>query len=324
MRWNVCVVALFGLITACGGPQTVVLPDESADLQVGSGGEQTRVPSHLSGTRPAGPALNGTQWTWVESHCTEGPLDLAARGFASTVRVSADEGGLWLTHDQVFEAESCGQTVVQRASPSSSSSGGEGSGADWQMREDANVAVPPACGATAEPDRPGDIRLRGEFLEVYIQRSAWCNGLEVRMVFAPTRAASLSTSELVRHYAAHFDRGDANSLSALFADTGSLVEPFTISDTGSTRHETRIAVRTWYQGAFADLPWVAFRLTSLSVEGDQASGEWEYMDPRLDEPGLLGTSQFTVAGGEIFETEMRLRSEDDSSDTLDSSGETNE
>ena len=55
------------------------------------------------------------------------------------------------------------------------------------------------------------------------------------------------------------------------------------------------------------------RITEIA-EGQTASGAasrtvtWEYMDPRLSEP-LPGTTEFTIAAGEIYEAEISLSGE---------------
>jgi hypothetical protein len=288
-------------LVACGSGDTEsALPDESKDLNVGSSGGMGGV---LEGTKPASPELDGTQWKWVEAHCTTGPLKLGEkRGFSQQVRVSLDSEGLLFVYDQVFEKENCRQTIVQRAIP------GKKPDDEWQMKETAHVSMPPDCGIGPEHDRPGNVRMRGEFLEVFVQRSKWCGGYEVRMVYAPMQNKPLEGRQLVRHYTAHFNRQDADRVSALFADTGSLVEPFTESATGSTRHEGIGKVRSWYAKAFGNVPWLALRLTSVQSgdEEGQFIADWKYMDPRVQEP-FPGKNVFTVGGGEIFETRIELR-----------------
>ncbi len=156
--------------TGCGGGQArPTTPDESADLEV-------RPTEQRTSTMPEG--LDGTLWRWVEAHCTEGPLDLSGRGYAARVRVHERDGGLTLVADQVFATEQCEHTLVTRAVPPEQ-------GADWRVEEVARVAVPstPECFARPEDPRPGEVRVRDGRLEVLVQRSRWCNGLEVRMVY---------------------------------------------------------------------------------------------------------------------------------------------
>lgn len=288
----VAVVAIAG----CGGGDETTLPDESGDLTVGSEASMAR---HLEGTTPAGPDLAGTTWRWVESHCTEGPLELAARGFEQRMSLGVDAAGFLITYDHRFAGEGCTQTIVQRATPGATPED------SWAMSTEAHLSLPPDCGLRPEPDRPGDVRRRGDFLEIYVQRSNWCNGLEVRHVYARDHSGASSDEIIVRHFLAHFSRRDAGGLASLFAETGSLVEPFTESATGTTRHEGRAAVHAWYAEALS-VPWVALRLTSLEVqEGGRVAAGWEYMDPRIAAP-VAGRNAFTIAAGEIFEASIEL------------------
>ncbi|HEY8431782.1 MAG TPA: nuclear transport factor 2 family protein, partial [Sandaracinaceae bacterium] len=124
----------------------------------------------------------------------------------------------------------------------------------------------------------------------------------------------LDEDQIVRRYAAHFTRGDADAIAGLFAETGTLLEPFTRTETGDPyRHDGRNAVRTWFAETFATAPWRAMRITEIR-EGQSAGGAaqrivtWEYMDPRLEEP-LTGRTRFTIAAGEIFEAQIELTSE---------------
>lgn len=294
-RFRIALASL--LLVACGGGAGQTTPDESGDLT--TGGSQHRVVE-----MPVG--LGGTQWRWIEAHCTEGPLDLQARGFAQTLRVEEDGESLLLTYDQVFATEECQHTVVQRVSPPAEPG-------ELRMEEVARVAVPstPACFGTPELPRPGEVRRSGELLEVLVQRSNWCNGFEVRMVYAPMAPALLEDAELVRRWVAHYGRGDADRVASLFAPTGSLLEPFTETQTGDPyRHDGREAVQAWFAETFAGTPWRAMRVRSMAP-GDEPNTirlEWEYMDPRLAQP-LLGSSRFTVAAGEIFEAQIELEGE---------------
>ncbi len=289
MRSHLLVIpaALAALACGGGGGQSSA-PDESGDLDV-SGGEAR------TSTMP--PGLDGTQWRWAEAFCTEGPLDLQARGYAAKLRVHEVDGGLTLVTDEQFATESCEHTVVQRAVPPQQ-------GADWAMEEVARVAVPATreCFGQPEEPRPGEVRVRDGRLEVLVQRSRWCNGLEVRMVFERLPESLLTEDQIGRRYAAHFSRGDADAVAALFAETGSLLEPFTTTQTGDPyRHDGRAAVRTWFAETFATAPWRALRITDID-QGQAASGAsqrivtWEYMDPRLEAP-LTGRTRFTIAAG---------------------------
>jgi len=291
---------LLAFALACGpAQQEDTLPDESDDLAIGTGGSTQS--THLSGTTPVGPELGGSRWTWVEAYCTEGPLDLASRGFQRTAEVTSDDDGLLFVYDHVFQASGCQETVAQRATP------GDNRDAAWAMREESRVTLG-ECETQPEPDRPGDVRMRGQFLEVYVQRSKWCNGLEVRMVYAPAQPVQRTPDILARHYATHFNRQDARNLTLLFSDAGSLVEPFNLSPTGGpTRHDGRAAIFGWFQEAFSNTPWLAMKVTGLEPGPTPNSVvmDWHYMDPRLDAP-FAGRNRFTVAGGEIFETSVEI------------------
>ncbi len=259
----------------------------------------------LRGTVPVTPAVGGSQWRWVEAHCTEGPLDLAAQGFQQQLRVEADAEGLLLAMDHAWERpEACVQTVMLRAVPGSDPEG------EWTLRTEALQALPPGCGVQADEERPGHVRLRGRQLEVLVQRSRWCNGYDLRMVYAAEPSTPLADDQLVRHFAAHFSRRDALRLSKLFGVQGELVEPFTPSPAGSTRHSGRAEVHAWFAQAFAPVPWVALRLLQAEPAEDagQWNASWEYMDPRLEEP-VAGRSGFTVGGGEILRVTLELTGE---------------
>lgn len=310
------ITLVFALLTACGGTQGdgAGLPDESGDLSIG---EQ---PSGFSsqGTTPVGPDIGGTRWRWVEAHCTEGPLDLSSKGFAQFLRVDADRQGLVLTYDHVFATENCTQTVVQRARPSRSPR-------QWTMVEQARVAQPwtEECLGSMEEERPGEVRRSGEFLEVLVQRSmVWCNGLEVRMVYAPAAEEPLTSDQLVRHYVAHFNRRDPERVAALFAESGSLVEPFNVNQTGgATRHEGRQAIQAWVEQVLGSpVEWLAMKVESVEPTDNGAVLTWSYMDPRLEEP-MTGKTHFTAAAGEIYEARVELTGEPNVAEPGDADGD---
>jgi hypothetical protein len=216
------------------------------------------------------------------------------------MRIYGRSDGLLLVTDQQFAAERCVQTVVQRVVVTPQ---------DWQMIEEVRVAVPPTpeCEMRPEEPRPGEIVRAGENIEVLIQRSNWCNGLEVRMVYAPLPAAPLAEDELIRHYAAHFNRRDPDMVASLFSETGSLVDTFVLTGEGNpSRHDGRAAVRAWFAEAFGQVPWVALRLEAYDANQAQRGqwrATWGYMDPRLEAP-LVGRNTFTIAAGEIFELQI--------------------
>ena len=298
-------VALIVSLGCGGSKRSDSLVNESGDL-ASSGGAESKLGGWLEGTTDASAeALAGTQWTWVGAHCTDGPLDLAASGYQSTSRIESSDAGILFVTDHVFAGDECASTVVQRAVR-----GGDAADAGWKITEQARVDFPSGktCGTSEDGERAGDLRRRGELLEVFIQRSAWCNGLELRMVHAPATPSARTPAELVRHHVAHFNRRDARLVAALFAQTGSLVDPFTLNSTGgATRFEGRDAVRGWYEETFSAVPWMAMRLKAIDPgkgEGE-LSASWDYMDPRVEEP-FQGKHLYNIAGGEIFEVEVHV------------------
>lgn len=305
LKTAVSLALLLGLVGCGGADEGATLPDETADLDVG----EVRTSSHLAGTSPVGPGIGGTRWRWVEAHCTEGPLELGERGFAQFLEANATPQGLVLVYDQKFDddgeaAQSCVETVVQRATP------GPEVDAEWRIAEEARITTG-VCPTEREQDRPGDVRMRGDFLEVYTQRSVWCNGLEVRHVYAPAPTQPHDGAQLLRHYAAHFNRQDAAAVTSLFAQQGSLVQPFDRTPEGNPRrHDGRQAIYEWYQEAFRNTPWLALRPTRMLPGATDGTFilEWRYMDPRLDVP-FAGRNLFLVAGGEIFEGTIEITSQ---------------
>lgn len=305
MRRLIWIGAVLCGLWGCDGGDGSTTPDESGDLGGGGGGGGERVAADV----PMG--LDGTQWRWLEAHCTEGPLDLASRGYAANLFVTQDQtsGATTLITDQEFANESCQHTIAMRATPPES-------GENWTMQEVARVALPATdeCYDHPEDTRPGTVRRQGQLLEVLVQRANWCNGYELRMVYAPRDPQPRTENEIVRHYAVLFTLGNADAIAEMFAEAGTLLEPFTRTDTGVPyRHEGRPAVREWYGETFNTAPWRAMRITEIA-EGQTASGAasrtvtWEYMDPRLSEP-LPGTTEFTIAAGEIYEAEISLSGE---------------
>lgn len=291
------VIGLTAALAGCGGTEgRTNTPDESSDLDVTAGG------TRQTGGIP--PGIDGTRWRWVEAHCTEGPLDLLGRGYAATVHVRQEGDSLRLVTDQVFATEQCQHTLITAATPGSP---------DWQIEELTRVPIPATteCMGVPEPRRPGEVRVVDGRLEILVQRSQWCNGLEVRMVYERAPDGLLADDQIVRRYAAYWNRGDADAAAGLFAQGGSLLEPFTQTATGEPyRHVGRQAVLSWFQETFGSAPWRAMRITQIAEE-PAAGGStrrivtWEYMDPRLSEP-FAGVTHFTIAAGEIFEARIEL------------------
>lgn len=290
------------LLSACGGGQTQLARNvnESEDFEAPRESE-----SSPTGPRQALGEIANTRWRWAEAYCTEGPLNLSSRGFQDDMQIVQEPGGYALVHDQQFTAENCKRTIVQMATP-----GAGGPEDDWQMVEEQRIALPatPECAGIPERPRPGEVRRVGNRLEVLVQRSDWCNGYEVRMAYDPVANTPLRDEQVISRYAISFNRRNAMAIGSLFADAGSLVEPFTTNEDGAaTRHDGRDAVVAWFNESFQNVPWVALRLTGVSP--GEAAGRfnvtWEYMDPRLEAP-LTGLSKFTLAAGEIYEAEIQL------------------
>ncbi len=292
--------ALLWGLPACGGTQASSLPDESDDYGEPTGLGERPLPIG----EPLDARADGTQWRWVEAHCTEGPLDLASQGFEQELRVQATDQGWLLIYDQTWSQGECTQTVVQRAESLPDTH-------EFRMVEEIRIGEPSTdeCTGNLEQARRGEVRRNGQVLEVLVQRSFnWCNGFVARMVYVPAVAAPLSNAQIARHYAAHFNRRDAARVAGLFASAGSLVEPFQVTRTGAaTRHDGRDAVQQWYAETFAGVEWLALRPTAI-LPGDGDNGvvlRWAYMDPRLEEP-FEGQNFFTIAAGEIFESRIEL------------------
>lgn len=279
------------LLAGCPSEQST-LPDESGDFTVGSS-----APRQLAGTRPVTPAVAQSRWTFVEASCTEGTPDITPERTA-TVRVD-DQGLLFIFDQKVGE---CSESIAQRFTP------GENPDDEWSMVEEARVRLG-ACEHAPEAERrPADLRMRGQFLEYYVQRSKRCNGLEVKMVFAPAPPAPPTDEQLLRHYALHFNRRDARAITELFSDAGSLVEPFNRTpDDQPMRHDGKAQIYAWFNETFSATPWLALKVVGITP--GQTPGawtmDWHYMDPRLDVP-FAGRNRFTIAAGEIFETTIEI------------------
>jgi hypothetical protein len=248
--------------------------------------------------------LHGTRWLWADAGCSDGSLDLASRGFEQQIRIErvSDEQLLFI-YDNSFSAEGCAQTAIWSMTPAPLAY-------QWQFEEQTVVALPPEapCERQPEPLRNGLIRQTGDLLEIPTYRSNWCRGFDARFVYRRAAAADPNDIEIIRRWAAHFNRRDARAIAALFAERGSLAEPFSSTIEGVPgRHEGREAVRRWYVQSFAGPRWLVIR--PLLIERSPDSGhylvDWQYMDDRLDAP-LEGRNLFLIADSEIYQTELQL------------------
>lgn len=250
--------------------------------------------------------LDRSRWSWYEAECIDRPLDLFKRGFEQQLRVRVQNDGLLLTFDNEFMSEGCEQTIVMFATPSLEKD-------QWQIVEEARVAFPTnnACFGRPQPVRAGVIRLSGDVLELHIYRSDWCNGFDVRFAYRSIPNAPLTDRQLIRHYAAHFNRRDPKSLADLFAETGSLTDPLSSpTDENPQRYTGRKAIEGFFRRTFESTRWHALRITAIeqSNEPGYYFANWEYMDSHLDKP-FSGRNLFIIAEGEIYQTEFQIAGE---------------
>jgi len=251
-------------------------------------------------------ALDGAHFRWVSAQCVDGALDLARQGFERTLTTVIDGDRLRLTYDSSLALPQCVSTEVWTARPEAAD--------QWQFEPGAEVRLPAddACGVTMSQSLGhGMLELSGETLEEVRFNSPWCRGFDARFVYRRVPVAPLSSAAIVRRYVAHWNRRDSQALAALFAQTGSLIEPFSRSSDGlPVRHEGRNAIATWLDTAFHSVPWLALQLRDVETldERGQVLATWRYFDPKLGEP-LSGRNLFVLAGEEIFATELQLVSE---------------
>ena len=248
--------------------------------------------------------LAGSRWVWLDAECSDGALELGSVGLERSLGVEiSPRGVVQLTFDSELAATGCSATSVWTVTPTQRA-------ARWKFAPEALVALPPdgVCGAEERETTEGTLRMLGDVLEVVIYRSQWCRGFDARFLYRRSSPEQLTARALVARYVAHWNRGDAASVAALFVDDGALIEPFTRTDDGNyARHRGRTEVQAWLERAFASSPWTALRLLSF----EQGAGEgqwiatWDYMDANLGAP-LRGRNLFVIAGGEIFETELQL------------------
>jgi hypothetical protein len=279
----------------------------------GCGGVAPSPRDALAGSRTT---LDVERYVWVDAHCSDGPIDLAAIGFERSVDLEKRGKSYVLTFDTRLATQGCQTTSVWTAEP-------EGQLYAFRMRPEAfvtwlsvsglSVSGPGAslggkCGPEEREAVTGEIHRAGDALELVLQRSPWCRGFDAHFVFRGVPRPVLEPAALVARYVAHFDRGDALSLAQLFESGGTLIESFSATKDGQpARHEGRQAIQAYFERVFASASWHAARLVALS-EGDDPSviiADLEYMDSELKEP-LRVRSSFVLAGGEIFESDAQL------------------
>jgi ketosteroid isomerase-like protein len=245
-------------------------------------------------------ALDGTRWGWLDVQCSDGALPLATHGFERELRIEVRGGALRLTEDSALAEAGCRRSELLRAEPEAGR---------WGLVLQASLTTPAdaPCGPRTPALQPAALGLSGDVLEVLQFGSAWCRGYDARFTYRRLAPEALAEDQLLARYYLLFNARDAASLTELFAERASLVEPFTRTDDGLlARHEGRDAIRTWFERAFAAAPRLAIRLTEMrSDEPGQHVVSWEYMDDQLAEP-LRGRNLFVIAAGEIFETQVQL------------------
>jgi len=255
---------------------------------------------------------SGGHYVWVDAHCSDGPVDLAQVGFERTLDMEKREGGWLLTYETRLATHGCQSTSVWtaqaqdelylfRLEPQAWVS--------WPMRGPA-ASETDRCGVEERDATLGEIHVAGDTLELVTRGSPWCRGFDAHFIYRSAPAQPMQAAALVARYVAHFSRGDAAALSALFESRGTLIEPFTASPDGQpTRHQGRAAIRAYFERVFASATWHAARLLTLGVGGEAGANEivadLEYIDSELAEP-LRVRSSFVLAGGEIFESDNQL------------------
>lgn len=245
-------------------------------------------------------------FTWVETRCLDGKLPLAQLGFEQRLRATPVAGGVELLIDTQMVDRGCSDLTALLARPDDARPG------RWLLQLEARLTLPhdARCGPVPQEIASASIEARGEELRLTIERSPWCRGFDATIRYRVTDAPAVDGRALIRRYLLHFARRDAAAVSRLFAEQGSLVEPFSAEPTGrTTRHRGRQQVHEWLAGALAGPRWVALRVHSLERSGEAGEyiARWEYMDDALSTP-VVGRNLFVVADGEIFETELQLLS----------------
>jgi hypothetical protein len=248
-------------------------------------------------------------------------LDLARQGFERTLfaeRAGERPGvalpALRFTYETQLAQPQCVSTEVWSLSKDATAASGPANANQWNFVLDAAVPLPAGapCGpALPQGDERGTLNLTGDMLEEVRFGSAFCRGFDARFVYRRIPERPPTQAELIRLYVAHWNRRDAAAVAALFAQHGTLSEPFSRSADGlPTRHEGRAQIEHWLNDAFASVPWFALQLGAIETldEQGQSLALWRYFDPKLAEP-LQGRNLFVLAGGEIFATELQLVSD---------------
>jgi hypothetical protein len=249
--------------------------------------------------------LDRARFIWVSAQCVDGVLDLASSGFERNLITEVRGPALRFTYDTKLARPDCVSTEIWSLTPASAG--------QWTFQPEAQVSLPAdvTCGANADASGLGVLGLNGDILEELRFSSPWCRGYDVRFVYRRVPDAVLSRDQIIRRYAAHWNRRDPAAIAGLFAEHGLLIEPFSWSADGTpVRHEGRNDIERWLTKAFATTPWSAMQLAGVETldEAGQALAVWSYFDARLAEP-LAGRNLFLLAGGEIFATELQLLAE---------------
>lgn len=280
----------------------------------------------LRGTSPVrAEDIAGRRFRYVAGTCTEGILDMSVRGFVETLTVHEVPGGVLFVSDRTFEADGCAQTVRLSALRTTDTSAGAG----WSFQEHARVSFPDSdrCEHLPQEDALGEVRTRGDRLELTVRRAAWCGGFEARLVYAPIVStgadAALEPDEMLRHFVAAFHDRDALALTNLYAPSGVHEDPHRGEGPDlPARHEGHASVASYFSGVFHQVPWLALRLRDARVQpADAGSAEAvstvhatvEYMDPRLTEP-RRGHLRLQLVAGRIMASRLELLDDDTASE----------
>ncbi|HEX4354794.1 MAG TPA: hypothetical protein VHZ95_17810, partial [Polyangiales bacterium] len=185
--------------------------------------------SQATGAHTASPdasnlaALDHARFIWVSAQCVDGALELAKSGFERTLTSEVHGSELRFSYDTRLFQPDCVSTEIWSLKPEASN--------QWLFTPEAQVSLPPnvACGAAADALGHGLVQLNGDTLEELRFNSPWCRGFDARFVYRRVPSAQLTRDEIIRRYAAHWNRRDAHAVAGLFSENGLLIEPFTRS-----------------------------------------------------------------------------------------------